>query len=132
MAVVRQRLFFSFVVEGKASGHKNAGSCGHLSWPSIFLAGPQKGFRHILKRDSKRMLRAMAETLLDQLLDDIHRDGDHAGQTAGKDLVTALRGSDWLGAWNALDRMDALEIGHIPDDEPQVQTGWKVRKPKQQ
>ena len=96
------------------------------------LAGPQKGFRHALKRDSKRMLRAMAETLLDQLLDDIQRDGDHAGQTAGKDLVTALRGSDWLGAWNALDRMNALEIGHIPDDEPQERTGWKVRKPKQQ
>ena len=101
--------------------------------PQVFeLAGPQKGFRHALKRDSKRMLRAMAETLLDHLLDDIHSDGDHAGQRAGKDLVTCLRGSDWLGAWNALDRMGALEIGHIPDDEPQVQTGWKVRKPKQQ
>ena len=33
----------------------------------FFLAGPQKGFRHVLKRDSKRMLRAMAEPLLDQL-----------------------------------------------------------------
>ena len=98
----------------------------------FFLAGPQKGFRHVLKRDSKRMLRAMAETLLDQLLDDIQRDGDHAGQTAGKDLVTALRGSDWQGAWQALDCMNALEIGHIPDDEPQERTGWKVRKPKQQ
>ena len=29
------------------------------------LAGPQKGFRHALKRDSKRMLRALAEPLLD-------------------------------------------------------------------
>ena len=96
------------------------------------LTGPQKGFKHLLKRDSKRMLRAMAETLLDQLLDDIYTDGNHAGQTAGKDLVTALRGSDWLGAWQALDRMDALSIGHIPDDEPQERTGWKVRKPKQQ
>ena len=96
------------------------------------LAGPQKGFRHALKRDSKRMLRALAEPLLDQLLDDIHRDGDHAGQRAGKDLVTALRGSDWQNAWQALDRMGALEIGHIPDDEPQERTGWKVRKPKQQ
>ena len=73
----------------------------------------------------------MAETLLDQLLDDIHSDGDHAGQRAGKDLVTALRGSDWLGAWRALDRMDALEIGTIPADEPQERTGWTVPKPKQ-
>jgi len=96
------------------------------------LAGPQKGFRHALKRDSKRMLRAMAETLLDQLLDDIHGDGDHGGQTAGKALIVALRGSDWLGAWKALDRMGALEIGHIPDGEQQERTGWKVRKLKQQ
>ncbi len=132
MAVVRQRLFFSFVVEGKQVDTRTLEAVVLCLGQVFFLAGPQKGFRHVLKRDSKRMLRAMAEPLLDQLLDDIHRDGDHAGQTAGKDLVTALRGSDWQGAWTALDRMDALEIGHIPDDEPQERTGWKVRKPKHQ
>ena len=49
----------------------------------FFLAGPQKGFRHVLKRDSKRMLRAMAETLLDQLLDDFLT----ARQTSGRGYI---------------------------------------------